>query len=286
MKLLVTGATGFIGQACLRAALARGHEVAALLRPRSAPLTGVTAIPGDLAAPDWPAIEAFAPDACLHAAWISTPGEYLHSPLNRDFHDWSLTFLQGLTERGLRYSLVLGTCIEYAPQSQPLREDAPLGPATLYAQCKDALRRELESRGVDLGWARLFYPYGPGEDPRRLATSIIHRTLHREDIVLKTPDSTKDYIFIEDVAAALLTALEQRFRGVLNIGTGTGVTVREIAATIAQILGEPARIVVTEVVPDPYPCVVADPARLHLLGWRPRTSLADGLAQLVRYFAP
>ena len=289
MKILVTGATGFIGRACVRAALARGHEVAALIRPASPGLPGlaVTKIMGDLVQPDWRAIEAFAPDSCLHCAWITTPGEYLSSPLNADFRDWSVIFLRRLYERGLHHSVVLGTCIEYAPQRTPLREDeSPLAPATPYAAGKDALRRELERHCLDHTWARLFYPYGPGEDPRRLASSIIQRILQREDIVLKTPDSTKDYIFIEDVAAALLAAIEQRVGGALNVGTGTGITVREIATVIADILGEPARIVVPEVVADPYPTVMADPARLHALGWHPRTSLAAGLTQLVRAIAP
>ena len=285
MKILITGAKGFLGTASVRAALARGHEVAALVRGSSERLRDfqITRIAGDLENPDWIALEKFGAEACLHAAWIATPGEYLTSPANRDFLTWSTAFLSRLAAIGMQHSVVLGTCIEYAPQRTPLREDmSPLAPATPYAQAKDELRRALERRILPHCWARIFYPYGPGEDPRRLATSIIRRTLKKEDIILKTPDSVKDYIFVDDVAAALLAAVEKRALGALNIGTGLGVTVREIATAIAKILGKPARIAVPEVVPDPYDHIVADPARLHALGWQPRTSLTDGLTELVR----
>lgn len=289
MRLLITGATGFIGRACVRAALGRGHVVAALAHRSSAQsLTGSVAwIEGGLADPAWNAIESFAPEACLHTAWVTVPGEYLFSPLNRAFQEWSSAFLRGLAARGLGHAVVLGTCLEYAPQRVPMREDvSPLGPASPYAQSKDALRRELEQLDFAVGWARLFFPYGPGEDPRRLATSILECISRSEEIALKTPDSVRDYIFVEDVAEALLLTLEGRVRGAINIGTGTGVSVRDIARTVAEIIGMPARIVVPEIVPDPYDFLVADSARLRALGWRPRASLAEGLNCLVRSLVP
>lgn len=284
MRLLVTGATGFIGRACVRAALGRGHVVAALgHRTPAQSLAGpIVWIEGGLAEPDWSAIESFAPESCLHTAWVTTPGEYLASPLNHAFQEWSLAFLQGLAARGLHHAIVLGTCLEYAPQRAPMREEvSPLGPASPYARSKDALRRALEQLDLAMGWARLFFPYGPGEDPRRLATSILGRISRNEEILLKTPDSVRDYIFIEDVAEALLLTLERRWRGTINIGTGTGVSVREIALSIAEIIGVLARINVPDLVPDPYDCLVADVTRLRALGWQPRTSLAEGLRSLV-----
>ena len=288
MRLLVTGATGFIGRACVRAALARGHAVAALAhRAPAQSLAGtVTWVEGGLAEPDWAAIKSFAPDSCLHTAWVTAPGEYLSSPLNRAFQEWSLAFLRGLVTRGMGHAIVLGTCLEYAPQRAPMREDvSPLGPASLYAQSKDALRRELEHLDFAMGWARVFFPYGPGEDPRRFASSIFGRISRNEDVALKTPDSVRDYIFVEDVAEALLVMLEGRWRGAINIGTGTGMSVREIAQTVAEIIGKPARITVPEIVPDPYDFLVADTTRLRALGWCPRTSLAEGLRHLVRSLA-
>lgn len=268
----------------MRAALARGHQVAALVRSGSAPFhdTAIVRIDGDLAQPDWRAIEFFAPDACLHAAWIATPGEYLHSPLNAQFLDWSLAFLRGVAERGASHFAICGSCAEYAPQWEPMCEDtSPVAPATPYAQCKDALRRALEAGGLDVAWARIFHPYGPGEDPRRLATSILQRLSNRQTIMLKTPDSTRDYIFIDDVAAALLTTIERRFCGIVNVGTGIGLKVREIAETLARLLGESAQFDLSETVPDPCPRLVADAARLCSLGWSPRTSLDEGLRRLI-----
>jgi nucleoside-diphosphate-sugar epimerase len=138
--------------------------------------------------------------------------------------------------------------------------------------------------GFRFCWSRVFYPYGPGEHPSRLCSSIIARLSRGEPVILKTPDSTKDYIFIEDLAGALLTVVEQRFAGCINLGTGTGVTVREIAQTISEMMDR--RSLVQEANPpelDPVPYVVADGTRLRGLGWRPAHSLADGLKQLVQF---
>lgn len=290
MNLLITGATGFIGSACVREALARGHRVAGLVRRqtlRSSPKLPpgpVTWIEGDLADPDWAALAKFQADSCLHTAWVATPGEYLTSPANRDFLAWSISFLSRLAQTGMQHCVALGTCIEYASAPGLLNEEtSPVAPASLYAQCKDRLRRELERAPFDTCWARIFYPYGPGEDPRRLASSIIQRTLNAQDIILNTPDSTKDYIHIDDVACALVIAAERKFCGILNVGTGAGVTIRQIAETIAGILVKAPRITMPASIVDPYPCVVANNVRLSNLGWKQRVSFADGLTKLVKH---
>jgi nucleoside-diphosphate-sugar epimerase len=92
-----------------------------------------------------------------------------------------------------------------------------VAPTTAYARCKNDLRLALEAdaraKSFAFCWTRIFYPYGPGEHPSRLCSSIIHKLVRDEKVVLKTPGSTKDYIFIEDLAEALLTVVEKRFTG-------------------------------------------------------------------------
>jgi nucleoside-diphosphate-sugar epimerase len=223
-------------------------------------------------------------------AWITTPGIYLESPENERFRDHSLSFIRRLQQRGKPYIFALGTCIEYQPSDQPLSEDhSPIAPATLYARCKNDLRIALETeaktQGFGFCWGRVFYPYGPGEHPSRLCSSIILKLGRNEKIVLKTPNSTKDYIYIEDLAAALLTVLEKRFAGAINLGTGTGVSVKEIAQTIAQKMGKADLI--EEAIhpdPDPLPHVVADVTRLKSLGWLPQWNMSKGLDQMLKLF--
>ena len=292
MKLLLTGPTGFIGSAFARLAVARGHQLAGLALPGESLPAGlegtVTWLRGTLDAAPWREIAAFAPDLCVHAAWITTPGIYLESPMNEQFRDWSFAFVRQLTGMGVGHIVGLGTCVEYRIGAEPLNEECtPTGPTTTYARCKDELRRALEEQaragGFGFCWARVFYPYGPGEHPSRLCSSLIAKLRRGEEIVLKTPDSTKDYIYIDDLAEALLTVVEKRFRGAINLGTGEGVTVRQMAGFLGQCLGRPGLVrAAPNPEPDPFPFVVADAARLNSLGWRRRVPWQEGLRRLVR----
>lgn len=313
MRILVTGGTGFLGSAFVRAALAVGHEVAALTRgPGVRREGGPEFLVGSVASPPWAEIERFAPEACVHAAWIATPGTYLESPENRDWVRWSGEFLTRLPTLGARHLTVLGTCIEYRITGQKLVEDVtPLAPASTYARCKCELndlllarssrRKEAQTSNSELGtrnselkqslltsattglaWPRIFYPYGEGEHPARLASSLIAKLRRGEPVSLKTPHSTKDYIHADDVSAALLAVVEQRFNGAINIGTGEGVTVESIARELGRLLNRPELILVPENPPtDPLDYVVADATRLHSLGWKPQVTLEAGLRRLV-----
>ncbi len=255
---------------------------------------------GSVAEPPWKDIERFAPQACVHAAWIATPGVYLESPENHEWTRRSGEFLARLPSVGVRHITVLGTCIEYQVTGQKLVEDVtPLAPTSTYARSKCELHELLVSRSsrreeadgsdaecglrnAELAWARIFYPYGEGEHPARLVSSLIAKLRRGEPVSLKTPRSTKDYIHADDVGNALLAVVEQRFSGTINIGTGEGVTVESIARELGRMVGRPELIQVPENPPaDPLDYVVADATRLRSLGWKPQVTLEAGLRRLV-----
>jgi nucleoside-diphosphate-sugar epimerase len=292
VKILVTGATGFIGAAFCRLALNQGHQIAGMMLPTETPPAQVPAsermlwLKGTLADLPWPAIERFQPEVCVHFAWIATPGVYLESPENENYLDWSLGLAHRLRALGTNHIVGVGTCIEYLITNEPLSEmHTPVDPTTLYARCKNALRATLEADACKNGWrfcwGRVFYPYGAGEHPARLCSALIQKLRRGEKLVLKTPHSTKDYIYIEDLAAAILLTVEKQFTGTMNWGTGIGVSVRQIADAIGAMVGRPE--LVEEVSPaevDPLGYVVADATRLKALGWRQQVSLEQGLQKL------
>ncbi len=288
MRLLVTGGSGFLGRALVHQARALGHEVAILSREAGTPAApGVIPWVGSLAEPPWDQVAAFEPDTVVHAAWIATPGVYLDSPENADWVRWSRAFAGRLPALGVQHLTVLGTCIEYGMTGQRLHEtQSPIAPVSPYARAKaelhTALSADLAGTGMGLAWARIFYPYGPGEHPARLASSLLTRVLAGESITLKTPRSTKDYLHRDDVGRALLGIADARFQGPINVGTGEGVTVEFLARTLAGLVGHPERVIVPPEAPrDPLDFVVADVGRLHSLGWRPEVGLVDGLRRLV-----
>ena len=144
------------------------------------------------------------------------------------------------------------------------------------------MEAEAKKSGFTFAWGRVFYPYGPGEHPSRLCSSIIAKLGRGEQMVLKTPQSTKDYIYIDDLAAALAVVVEKKFSGAINLGTGAGTTVREIARTIGKLMGKEELVgAANPPEPDPLGDVVADASKLKSLGWEQKTTLEQGIQALL-----
>ena len=288
MKILVTGATGFMGRAFCVSAASSGHKVMGLSRTEVAqPAAGYRVVRGSLSDPPWDEIERFAPEVALHLAWIATPGLYLASSENDILVQQSEDFFRGLAQRGVAHLAGTGTCIEYAPSPMPLREDASrLAPAFPYSRAKvetcQRLKALSEAAGTAWTWFRVFYPYGEGEHPDRMPSVLMRKLAAGEELELKTPDSVKDYIHVADAAGAMLAALEYKLTGPVNIGTGTGLRIMDLALAIARCCGSDARLVRSAATPaaDPFPITVANTSKLFASGWRPRVELEAGLARL------
>jgi len=181
MRVLLTGAGGFIGAQVARALLERGAEVhAADLDPSRA--ERLEAIAGSLTlhAADLldPAARArlvadAAPDVCVHAAWYAVPGKYLSAPENLAHVAASLDLAERLVHAGCKRLVGLGTCVEYDTSlGLPLTESSPTKPGFLYAASKLALHDILSAYAplakTSFAWCRVFYLYGPMEAPERL----------------------------------------------------------------------------------------------------------------------
>jgi dTDP-6-deoxy-L-talose 4-dehydrogenase (NAD+) len=270
--------------------LAGGHAVGALARSGSAAALpahpALTVTLGTLATPPWKDLARFAPDACVHAAWITDPGVYLESPENDRYVDESLAFVMGLFERGVGHVVALGTCAEYRPSAQPLNEArSPLEPRSPYGRAKNAIRLALSEQarvaGARLAWARIFQPYGAGEPAARLCSTVARRLAGGERVALDTPNAVRDWIHVDDVAAALLCLVEGRVDTVVNVGSGVGRSVEDVALIIAELLGRRDLVAAGAAAADAFGPLVADPARLRGLGWKPRVELPAGLATLI-----
>ena len=289
MRILVTGATGFVGRAFCKEAVKRGHDLIALTRsPEAIIEPSVEIAVGSLSEVPWGQISHFAPEAVLHLAWVAEPGVYLHSPTNEIWFHESKVFLDKLIESGVSYVSGAGTCIEYAASDEPLDEDtSPLAPTFPYSKAKVALYEWLREKGhhesLSWSWCRIFYPYGPGENSQRICTSLINQIKLGKSLSLKTPKSVKDYIFIDDLAHAICLIIEQKFTGPINIGTGDGVAICDLASKLVRLLqADPALIQHASVLlPDPTPFVVANNQLLKNFGWNQKIDLAEGLRRTI-----
>src|SRR5258706_8112558 len=155
------------------------------------------------------------PDVVVHMAWYAVPGKYLPALENLDCLAASRRLLSKIKGR----AVFAGTCFEFEPTEEPLREDSPTKPATLYAECKDALRREVEKR-PNSAWVRFFYQYGPWEDEKRLMPAVILGQLRGQPSKVTPGDQRFDYLHVEDVASAVCAVAERPAQGFLQIRPG------------------------------------------------------------------
>jgi nucleoside-diphosphate-sugar epimerase len=274
MRVLLTGATGFIGSHVARELLRRGHEVHATVRPAS-DRRRIRDIEPRLriheGALDLVPLE---PDVAVHLAWYAVPGKYLEAPENLECLAASRRLLAALRGR----AVFAGTCFEFDTRLGTLREDSPTLPTTLYARCKDELRREVVAR-PNSAWVRFFYQYGPWEDERRLVPSVIRSVLRGEPAKVSPGEQRRDFLHVEDVASAVCAVAESRLEGAVNIGSGRAPAVKEIVTRIGELGGRPdlVRLGAVSYYPGEPMLIVADNARLRSTGWTPAYDLERGL---------
>ncbi|MFN7563502.1 MAG: NAD-dependent epimerase/dehydratase family protein [Prosthecobacter sp.] len=286
MRIFVTGATGFIGRAFCQQAVARGHQLLALVRnPAALDIPGVEIAAGNLLETPWDKVVRFAPDAALHLAWTAEPGVYLNSPENEVWLEQSKAWFQRLFDLGVPYVAGTGTCIEYAPSEKPLIEEvSPLSPQFPYSKAKVELFEWLRACSPKTSaWFRIFFPYGAGEHPKRLTSLAVKRLREGLPLLLNAPDSIRDYIEVGDAASAMLRVVEGKLTGPYNVGTGGGITLAELGRRIARVLGVDEGLVraAEGVPPDGMPVIVACAERLRKTGWLPRVTLDEGVGKLV-----
>lgn len=299
MKILLTGAHGFVGSHLARILLEEGAKVYAVVRPgadlsRIAELkSSVHLIRADLLEKDSVAssISAAKYDSCIHTAWYAEPGKYLHSDRNVDWVGASVHLAWMLATNGCKRMVGLGTCFEYDLTQGILSEASPLKPASLYAASKLAAGRGIESMAnaldMSFAWARLFYLYGPGEDPRRLVPSVITSLLEGREAKTTFGEQVRDYLHVSDVARALYEIVQSDLQGPVNIGSGETHSVAEIVTEIAGIVGR-EDLLKRGALPyregDPE-VVLADNRRLlRATNWRPRYGLREGIRDTVEWW--
>jgi nucleoside-diphosphate-sugar epimerase len=294
MRVLVTGASGFIGSQVTRQLLAHGCEVAVLAMPDD-PLARLqdieqrlTVLRGDLMDSKGLTLLAdWRPEGCVHLAWYVEPGKYLDSPLNAVALAASLRLIEILSEAGCAHFVGAGTCFEYEWASGWLHEDGPTDPQTLYAAAKLSLcltgKQLAALRGMKFAWGRIFYLYGPGEDERRAVPALFKALMAGKEFAATAGEQVRDYLHAEDVAAGFCTLVMKGAEGIYNIGSGVPITMRKLMQTAGEIAGRAdlIRFGAYPYRPQDPPFICADARKLRALGWTPRYTLEAGLQAML-----
>jgi nucleoside-diphosphate-sugar epimerase len=295
-RVLVTGATGFVGRHALGPLLDAGHEVHAL-SSRGAPEgdrhQGVEWHRGDLLADPAAAVADVAPERLLHLAWYAEHGRFWTSVENLRWVEATLALVRAFAAAGGERVVVAGTCAEYdwTVGDGTLAEDAPLRPATLYGVAKHATRAVLDAAagelGVRLAWGRVFFLYGPGEDQRRLVGSVAGALVRGERAATGAGTQVRDLLHVSDVGAAFAALAGADVDGPVNIASGEGRPLREVVEAIGRIAGRPDLIDLGALPPRPGDPdrLVADVTRLREeVGFQPRIGLEQGLERTVAWW--
>ncbi|MGQ0512285.1 MAG: NAD-dependent epimerase/dehydratase family protein [Betaproteobacteria bacterium] len=285
-RVLVTGARGFIGRRCLPLLAARGYEVHAVSAAEA---------PSD---PAWHRCDLLdpvqrdsllarvEPSHLLHLAWITKPGVFWHSPDNARWLEASVGLVERFYAVGGKRVLGVGSCAEYAASEDPCDEArTPIAPVIPYGKAKAAMQEALRASGYDdWAWARVFFPYGPGDAPGRFIPDLIDSLLSRRSFDCTHGTQIRDFIFIDDVAEACVALLDSDCSGAYNVGSGRGTTLRELAAAAVAQLGHAELIRFGARPPPAHDAarVVANVARIGRdLRWSPRIDIEEGLRRCI-----
>ena len=294
-SLLVTGAGGFVGAATVRAALAAGHRVTALVRtPGPARLAGLS---GDLAirAADLSdsnavsaVLDAARPEIVIHTAWEGVSGTSRAGDIQFDNIRTTLALADAAIAAGAHKFVGFGSQAEYGRLDRRTTEQDLPQPNLLYGAAKLAanhlVRQRCDAAGIDFAWLRLYAVYGPGDNPNWLIPAVA-ASLAR-GIAPRCTAGTQlwDYLHIDDAAAATLAvALTERATGVFNLSSGAPVAVRAIVEHLRDLLAPGLALRFGEVPFGPAQIMhlEGDPTRLsEATGWQPAIDLGSGLARL------
>lgn len=292
-KVLLTGASGFIGQHTIPFLLKHGHEVHAVSSKQneSKHVQWHQVDLLDLLATKT-LIEKIKPTHLLHLAWYAVPGKYWTATENLDWVVASLNLLKYFSIHGGKRVVMAGTCAEYDWHYDYCDENfTPLAPQSLYGSAKHGLQSILShfttQNKISSAWGRIFYLYGPHEQNNRLVPSVIHSLLKNQDVKCTNGLQVRDFSHVEDTASAFVALLESNVMGNVNIASGNPVSVKEIINSISEIIGGSGKVLFGAIErPDTDPdALIANISRLtQEVSWQPNYDLNTGLAHTIDWW--
>lgn len=302
-KILVTGATGFVGANLVRHFLKKGANISILKRQQSN-LWRIKDIINQISIYDAnlidyarvdKAVKRIKPDVILHAA---TYGGYVTQDnmalIIKTNFDGTVNLLDSCLKRGFEFFVNTGSSSEYGIKDSPMRESDLLEPVTLYGVSKAAAsiycQCVAKKHNLPIVTLRLFSPYGYFDDGSRAVSYIILSCLKNKTVNISSPDSMRDFIFIDDVVDSYEKALGRNSSigsGIFNIGSGKQCSIEKLAAKIASAVDN--NIVVkyrkkslSWIEPKVW---VADISKSDAgLRWKPKFNIDEGLKKTIDWF--
>jgi len=275
MKILLTGAGGFIGKNYLE------DTISSNIFTVSKSITESKKIyknyVGDLSDVNFVkkiASEKF--DAIIHTAWIGLPKRT--TDLNLLNLNMYKNIIDIFSDSQDAKHIFLGSCLEYGNLIGKVSESTEGIEIDSFGQTKLDLLDYVKLSGITYSWIRLFYLFGPHQHINSLTRSLCRDILKKQEISLINPNKTHDFIYIKDVVALIDKALGTKLiSSVYNCGSGAPVSVGHIANTILKIMAHNFQFL-----EQPEPALSADITKAKKdINWSPNYSIYSGLSETI-----
>ncbi|MGL5434350.1 MAG: NAD-dependent epimerase/dehydratase family protein [Lachnospiraceae bacterium] len=297
MNVVVTGATSFIGAATVKNLLQAQHQVFAVIRPGSRNISQLTSritgcrknllkvITLDLQAIETLATAIDGADTWIHIGWDGAGSD---NRMNRKLQQvnirYSLQAVRTAARLGCRRFIFTGSQAEYGIHHQTITEDTPASPVSEYGKAKlefgTRARKLCSELGMEYIHTRIFSIYGPGDHPWSLINTCLSAWHQNEEMSLGECTQQWNFLYIEDMAAALLHLLTEGSAGVYNIASEDTRTLREYIEELYVLCGKNGSFVFgtreqnaegpADLMPDIYRIC-------RETAWRPTTSFMEGI---------
>jgi len=235
-RVIVTGATGFVGQHLVPLLLRKGYEVVAVARNEEKArlfdwFEDVHFVSTNLNE-GTKHLKISQDTSLIHLAWSDLPNYKSTFHFEKNLPD-SYSFIKSCLKDGLTHVLVTGTCFEYGIQSGPIASNTNTFPNTPYGFSKDSLRQQLELLSSEipfcLQWARLFYMYGKGQNPKSILSQLDAAIDNRDTVFnMSGGEQLRDYLPIEALVQQLYDLHESKREGTFNICSGKPISIRRL----------------------------------------------------------
>ena len=295
-KIIVTGATGFIGRHAIQSLQKQGYDIHAITskEKREHISNNIT----------WHSVDLFdyakVADFCrqvgatdlLHLAWYDDHKQRMTSLNNVAWVETSLHLIRKFAQNGGQKIVLAGSCAEYDWRYGYCNEErTPTNSDSIYGICKASLNNIAEKyckdQGIKYSCGRIFSVYGSNESKRRLIPYVITSLLKGQQAKLNHVNKIRDYLHVSDVADALVTLMETDEKGAINIGSGQPINIGEIVAMIGKKLKSEELIVYKNKnsTQDQHPVIFADITKLRdELGWIPKYDLESGIDETIDWW--